>query len=670
MLTGFNPIQIYTDGLEHKINVWGREYTFGADSMPSSIMSQGKEMLAAPIRLVGIEDGKPMVWDRNYPENESESFIQKRSDDQVTICGAMQTPRFIVNTAFTISFDGAIEADIKLMPCGMTVAQLFGLADEDKLRYQVDRLWLEIPLKKEFAQLFNMYPNSVIKLADGTELPKNEVTGGGRLPKGNPGFPFLPTFWIGNDDAGLGWSAESDQYWQPEDKARTLEIIDEGDTVILRFHLLDSHPLSWSEPPDKGQWIYIPLTFSFALQATPVKAFPAQPFAMKAFHLDCFVKIKGNYIDFLAKNNAYDKLVEKGVTHLVLHEKWNKSQNSPDLSEFTRFQLKTIVTECHKRGIKVLPYFGYEFSSLSVDWQKTAVESARFMNGKVNGGWYRVPYQRDYVVCYNSPYQDQWLEGIARLMDDFHVDGVYLDSPINVRSCSNTNHGCGYTAPDGTVHETYPVKGIRRLFQRLYEIVHTRGGIINVHSQGCINCLALPFIDSSWYGENMQFKYISGDYAEMPLDYFRAQYCGRNIGVPVEFIAYEKRPAWNFENAIAMSIIHGILPRPNDIEHPLEIMSPIWKIVSKFHTEQSEWKPCWSNGAAVSDPRIKASYFKHVNILGETELLIFCANTTHDRIENFSIRPDEPVSWQKVMNASSNDDSSLEGYGYKIIFAR
>ncbi|MBO4513034.1 MAG: hypothetical protein J5746_09715 [Victivallales bacterium] len=668
MLSGFHPIEVSREGLQHKVRVWGREYTFAANSLPCSIVSQGQELLASPMRIVGIEDGVPMKWDENYPDNESECFIQSRSDEQVVLCGAMQTPRFIVDTAFTVSFDGAINASIKIMPCGMTVAQLYGLAAEDKLRYSLERLWLEIPLKKEVATFFNMYPNQIMRLEGGIELPKNEVSGGGRIPEKNAYLPFLPTLWLGNDDLGLGWCAESDQYWQPADKNRALEIAHTEDAVVLRCHLLDSHPRKWTDAPEDGQWRYTPVSFAFSLQATPVKQFPKQPYFHKALHLDCFVKVKGNYIDYLAQNKVYDLLVEKGVDTLVLHEKWNKTQNLAQLSEFTQLQLRTIVTECHRRGIKVLPYFGYEFSSLAKDWQDLEKYSAQLSNGKLTDGWYRVPYQRDYTVCYNSPYQELWLKGIEDIMDNFHVDGVYLDSSINLRLCANMEHGCGYKDADGTIHGTYPVAAVRRMFMRLYDIVHKRGGIINVHSQGCINCLAMPFIDSSWYGENMQFKYISGNYADMPLDYFRAQYCGRNIGIPVEFIAYEKLPAWSFENAVAMSCIHGILPRPNGIAHPLEVMSPIWNILEHFPVAQSEWHPYWNNDART-DRRARISYYKHVNVLGKAEYLIFCANTTHDAIENFTFQLDEPTSECHILNASAPDEKTLEGYGYKIIYA-
>ena len=43
------------------------------------------------MRVVCIEDGEPANWDMNYPENESESFIMRRSDEEIVICGAKQS---------------------------------------------------------------------------------------------------------------------------------------------------------------------------------------------------------------------------------------------------------------------------------------------------------------------------------------------------------------------------------------------------------------------------------------------------------------------------------------------------------------------------------------------------------------------------------------------------
>ena len=98
-------------------------------------------------------------------------------------------------------------------------------------------------------------------------------------------------------------------------------------------------PASWVGDYKNGMHAYLPVGFSFGLQATPVKPFPRQPYIHNALHLDCGIKVKGNYVDVLA--GRYDELKAKGVTTLILHEKWNKSQNWFELSEFTTYQIKT-----------------------------------------------------------------------------------------------------------------------------------------------------------------------------------------------------------------------------------------------------------------------------------------------------------------------------------------
>ena len=109
----FLPVTVESENLHHTVRVVGREYTFGPDGMITSVKSEGHELLAAPMRLVCIEDGEASVFNRDYANNESESFIQRRSDSEAVICGAMQTDRFLINTCQKISYDGNIDIDFK-----------------------------------------------------------------------------------------------------------------------------------------------------------------------------------------------------------------------------------------------------------------------------------------------------------------------------------------------------------------------------------------------------------------------------------------------------------------------------------------------------------------------------------------------------------------------------
>ena len=672
----FIPLRAETSNYEHTVHVIDRDYTIGVDGMLTSVKSQGVELLAAPMRVVCIEDGEPANWDMNYPENESESFIMRRSDEEIVICGAKQSDRFIIDTCYNINYDGCMSIDLTLMTRGKTVPQCFGIAEVKPTRFKLDRLWLEIPLKAEAVKLLHMFPNSPLTLADGTVVPQNGMSMSAKVPAQDAAMPFKAIFWLGDEERGLGWFAEREQNWQPADPNRAMEIVHDGDTVILRARLLDSHPVTWTADYERGM-NYLPVEFAFGFHATPVKPYPKQPYLHNAFHLDCGIKVKGNYIDVLA--GRYDELKEKGVTTLILHEKWNKCQNWFELSEFTTHQIKTIVDECHKRGIKVLTYFGYELSTMSPEWSRLRKKvvythsSGRMAGGAgLSGGWWRVPFQRDYMVCYHSEYADCFIDGITKIMDECHIDGVYLDGTNYIRPCCNEEHGCAWYDHDGNLKGTYTIHANRELFKRLYDAVTSRGGHINVHSSVLMNYTVLPYIHQIWDGESLQFGLMHGQTEDINLDHFRTEYTGRNMGVPVEFLAYENRPLWTFEKALGAAVLHGVLPRPNDIGWPLTMMSRVWKIFDAYPIEKAEWMPYWSNAALTDNEKVKVSYYRYTDLTGGVQILAFAVNIAAAPVDAVTVRFPEAVSSARDMLAEEDVGFTfpLDAYASRILFIK
>ena len=669
------PVRMKREGDLFEADVSGRRYTFGADAMLQSIRCGERELLTAPIRPVGQEAGEPMVWDADYAHNESRAFVSSRTDEAVTLCGAMRTKRFIVNQKVTVSDDGSMDVELTLMPAGLTVAEVFGVGEQSRPSYRLDSLALEIPLRADAVSHYSMYPGGALQMSNGEVLPAGAMSNSGAIPaKNDLFFPFKPLLWVGREECGLGVYADSMKGRELCDGARAMELLHTADgNYLLRLRLLDHHPTEWSEPPENGCYAYRPLTFRFGFMATPVKRFPDVPYVHNALHLDCFVKTPGDYLPFLSEAGRFDRLKEKGVNTLILHEKWNRQQNCFAPSEETVTQLKRIVEECHARNIRVLTYFGYEISTLDPDFEHLFDEVSAEVDGHQTGGWYRVPFQRDYNVCYNSALQDRFLEGIAHVMDTCHTDGVYLDGTATPIYCMNPRHGCRWIDADGRPQGTYPVHAVRELFRRLAQIVHSRGGYISVHAFGCMNFTALPYIDLSWYGENLQFDYIKGNFSDVPLDYFRAEYTGRNMGVPVEFIAYEKRPVWKFENALAIALVHGILPRPNDIGYPLDLMSGIWQIFGRFPLAASDWCPYWANGASAGDDKVKISYYRYRSVTGRISLLVLIANTACRVAEHLSVHLPEAVGTLTDLTDGkpkpAPETLDLPPYGYRIYYA-
>jgi hypothetical protein len=111
----------------------------------------------------------------------------------------------------------------------------------------------------------------------------------------------------------------------------------------------------------------------------------------------------------------------------------------------------------------------------------------------------------------------------------------------------------------------------------------------------------------------------------------RAAFNFRSIGLPFYMLCYANAPKWDFRRAISLSLLLGLMPRPNNAGTPLETMGKLWQILDYIPIERAQWHPFYEDGAIVStDPWVKCSYYEYRDISGRTCRLIFCANT-HDQ---------------------------------------
>jgi len=192
---------------------------------------------------------------------------------------------------------------------------------------------------------------------------------------------------------------------------------------------------------------------------------------------------------------------------------------------------------------------------------------------------------------------------------------------------------------DGNLHPTYPIFGVRKLMRRLYDIFESRGKTINCHVSDCLCLAGVSFAHSLWLGEYIQYGLVKQGADSVPEGYLRATHSGRNFGLPTEFIVYENKPVWSFEDAFAFSLIHGVLPRPNDAAQPLEQISKIWNIIDSFPISESLWCPYFDVEKIpfkCENPQIKISGYKHMDDCKE-EWLLFIANSKTKTIESCDI---------------------------------
>lgn len=179
----------------------------------------------------------------------------------------------------------------------------------------------------------------------------------------------------------------------------------------------------------------------------------------------------------------------------------------------------------------------------------------------------------------------------------------------------------------------------------------------------------MAFTHGLWLGEYIQYTLVKTGADKMPEGYMRATHSGRNFGIPAEFLVYENKPIWGFDDAFAFTLIHGVLPRPNDIGEPLEKMSKLWKIIDSFPIGESEWCPYFKEGShpfKADNSAVKISAYKYTAD-GRHKWLIFIANSETAGIEACVV---SGFAGGKLTNAQTGEPVYISGDGITLDFGR
>ncbi len=555
-----------------KIKVWGREYTFENSIFPSSIVSIGEELLYAPISLETEFGGESCdMYNVNHRVMECE-------EDKVVVASSALCGNILVNASTTVEYDGFTDISLRLIPCGIFDMITTRQSKKD-LTPILNRASLSVKLNKKQASLLHFWPNT-----DSSVLVRG-VINSGFFFEGD--MPFKPCLWAGNENCGLNICMETDEGIEISDKAKCINTLEHDDYNEIKINLLDKVPSKWENREEDWLAPLEPLCFDFMLEATPVKK-PMEnainewrSYQVYDFKLD---------IDALHKN---------GVKWVIFHEDWSLIQNYCLAADEKK--MRAAIDRCHELGMKVMLYFGYEYSSAMVDFDKNSKTYLnRDVEGRPTGGWTREGmYQKAFIACYKGGYSNGMIESAAKAMDYYGADGIYTDGTFVPWECANESHGCGYRDNNGELHVTYPIKAVREHVKRLSYEIHKRGGIIDTHQSACCLMPTLAFCDTYFDGENIQGVLSKELDKFLKLDAFRCEYTGKNFGIVPNFIAYLQPPHYTIRNVLSISLIHNVLARPRDIE-TLEVVGKVWDAYDRFGMADAEEKPYWEGSSSVT----------------------------------------------------------------------
>lgn len=634
----FTPLEVSNTLTSIKAKVWNRDIVFEKSLFPTSIKVGEKEILYAPIQLKAVFGDKEAKWENHYV------IMHEKSDERALYTVSQSAEDIIVNADVTIEFDGFIKVDFRIIPFWNKP-----WAEGEPKRTTLTGLYINIPLKNEFSYLYHYWPNcdSGVNLA-------NNVINSDATPNGKTTLAFKPYIWAGWENGGLGVACESDRNFYVDKKDECIVIDKNKEFTNIKISLLEHLPKEWQERPDIWANNQKPIFYSFAFQPTPAKEFEKNNLKdWRAFHLydvqnfPIFDEVKEN------GDTLLEKIAKKGAKWLILHEDWTLIQNYGmpyDEKVFKRF-----ADDCHKLGMKLMVYFGYEISSLYPGFNEIAdIQLNKNLKGNFVGGWQRLPMQRDYTVCYNGGYSETFIKRVEYVMDNLGVDGIYTDGTYVPWECANDAHGCGYTDENGERHCTYPIYAVREHVKKLYKAVHERGGRVDTHQSSCCLMPTLAFADSYFDGENIQ-PFLKKDIRNLKTDSFRAEFMGTNLGIPCNFISYTT-PEFTMEMLSGITLIHNVFPRANKTED-LEYISKLWEIYDDFETENAEWFPYWEEQQiSVKTPDCYVSYYKK-----ENALFLIAVSYNDDKIE---VELDSKYS--KAFDVLKNTEITIKGNSLSI----
>jgi Family of unknown function (DUF6067)/Hypothetical glycosyl hydrolase 6 len=526
----------------------GRTMQFGDLLLPRSIDAAGQPLLANPVRIVS---------EPNLLEGlRGRANILKKSASAATWLWTGESSLARVEASLSAECDGFCWYEVELSP---------------KQPVTIRSLELVIPRRPSTARYVHT-----------ANFTWSHFSQGLAEAEGNWAGAFVPYVWLGDEERGLAWCAESSQGWSLKDPSRAVQIETQTNQVCLRVHVLD-HEQEWTQP----------LKLRFGLQASPVKPVSlAWRANARILHDINFAACRPDK----AGKVLLDTLQAAGVKTVVFHDGWTDYYGK--VSTPYGEQLRELINACHQRGMRLLVYIGYGLACRAPELQGHHDEWSVLPLIP----WttpYRTEFREFDATCPRSGWAEWLIKGVDRLFTEYELDGLYFDGTSEAWRCENPAHGCGWKDSGGRLHPDYPILAARHLMRQLADTVHRHrpNAILDAHMSGNLTLPTLSFCDSYWNGEQFE-GYTAKDNFEVPLHAFRTEFMGYAHGLNAEFLCYVKRP-FTMEEAIALAWLHGVEVRP--YPDTISEVSPIWRAMDSFGAAQAKWLPYWKDAPARAD---------------------------------------------------------------------
>ena len=150
--SAWEPVRADIQPEKAEIGVWNRTYRFEESVFPTGVAVGGEELLARPIELVGRYAG---AVERRV--SEASYFELEKSDERAVFQLASRMGNTVIDGRMTCDFDGFIEICFSVIP-------FWSFSKNGDNAPRLDKLYIDIPMKKRFARLYHYWPNAATSI--------------------------------------------------------------------------------------------------------------------------------------------------------------------------------------------------------------------------------------------------------------------------------------------------------------------------------------------------------------------------------------------------------------------------------------------------------------------------------------------------------------------------
>lgn len=519
-------------------------YEFSKQALPAQIQATGQPLLAAPVRLIGVQSGKEF----DVADTPIRITSQKVNRVEWT---AEKNDR---NLSFRLM--GWMEED-GFVWCELTATGKGAL----------DSLALIVPLRNECVK----WVNAAAPLSDARE---NAFAFNGQPWRAGEFYTMINLL---NEDRGLTVMAPDPRAWSNEnEQSRQMMERKKDGAAVLSFVFID-------KPTVLGR----PRTYEFGFQAMPAKPVPKNARLQRRIHdVQYGHEVSASKIPGMT---MVEYAASLGAKTLINHSRWTEDYGSPRTVEKAA-NLKALTTACHRHGMRHILYLGYGLGAYTPEsqlyedywrrepihvWAGPAREFFRAWCNKTN-------YVTDFI-----------LDGVAQTLKEYSVDGFYYDGTTTGGGCINPQHGCGWTDSEGTVHATVPLLENRRFAKRLYAIAkqHDPNSWIDWHSSGQMSAWAAAWSDSTFSGEQFMDALRDG---QINFDEVCAQYMAPAYGTVTDYIWLAKSYGvlLDLKQQMACPLLLNSEPRGMLWKEDfMSLIAELWRVKDRFDVNDTEWIP-------------------------------------------------------------------------------